>query len=324
MMKLRRLVLIVLFLWPLAPALAQDGGTGVWVTTQDFCVLRKGPGISFEPIEILDPGVTLSAIGRSASSSWIQVDYAGQHGWLYAGWLVWNGDVVSLPVDGVDPAPFVRRALVQGITTRDAPIYQREVVASDRIGTLPEGTEIEVTGRLGYDSQGFYRLQIFYQGQLYWIGAWDVRIVAGNEHNVLDTVYMYSYGRLGTQLARDIDSSTRRLYAIQNIWTTLSAGTSVNCDGIPDYATRRATDYDVAREPTFQPLIVALDIANASINAAISRFEDACSREGYFLTVQDVNTALNDIENGRRNLNMAASLLISLQVRDPMTGSHDH
>jgi hypothetical protein len=104
--RLRIVWVILLIGGSLAPAFAQDGtDTGVWITTQDFCSLRSGPGTGFDVLTVLDPGITLPAVGRSVGSNWVQVDYQGQQGWLYAGWLIWSGDLISLPVDGVDPAP---------------------------------------------------------------------------------------------------------------------------------------------------------------------------------------------------------------------------
>jgi uncharacterized protein YraI len=320
--KLRSILLLVVCLcWPLAAASAQGGtDTGVWITTQDYCSFRTGPGMSFERTAVIDPGVTLPAIGRSANSQWIQVEYQGQRGWLFAGWLVWSGDLVSLPVDGVNPTPFVRRTIAYGITTRETPIYRRDITPADQVGVLPEGTEVEITGRLGLSWDGFYRLQISYEGQLYWVGAWNIRVIDGNVQRVLDTAYLFAYGRLSTRLSADIQRATNTLYNIENIWLRLKAGETVYCTAIPPYASRKATDTDVAQEQVFAPLIVALDDGINATNAAISRFSDACSRTDVFLTDQDVITALAEIELARQNLNVAASLLVSLKVRDPFVG----
>ncbi|MBI5960176.1 MAG: SH3 domain-containing protein [Chloroflexi bacterium] len=315
------LLLLVLIGWPLTVASAQGGtDTGVWITTQDFCSFRTGPGMSFERTAVIDPGITLPAIGRSANTQWIQVEYQGQRGWLYAGWLVWVGDLASLPVDGVDPNPFVRRMMAAGITTRETPIYRRDIAPADQVGVLPEGTEVEITGHLGLSSDGFYRLQILYEGQLYWVGAWNIRVTDGSVQRVLDTAYLFAYGRLGSRLSADISRTTNTLYNVESIWLSLQAGETVYCTNIPPYASRKASDTDVSQEPVFAPLIAALDNGINSTNAAISRFSDACSRTDVFLTDQDVIAALAEIELARQNLNVASSLLVSLKVRDPLVG----
>lgn len=315
------LLLLVLIVGPLAAVGAQGGtDTGVWITTQDYCSFRTGPGMSFERTLVIDPGVTLPAVGRSANSEWIQVEYQGQRGWLYAGWLVWSGDLISLPVDGVDPLPFVRRTIAQGITTRETPIYRRDITPADQVGVLPEGTEVEITGRLGISSDGFYRLQISYEGQLYWVGAWNIRITDGSVQRVLDTAYLFAYGRLTSRLSGDINRTTNTLQRIESIWLSLQAGETVYCTNIPPYVSRKATDTDVSQEQVFAPLIAALDNGINSTNAAISRFSDACTRTDVFLTERDVIAALAEIETARQNLNVASSLLLSLKVRDPFVG----
>ena len=92
--------------------------TGVWVTTQDFSSLRIGPGTAFERITVLDPEVTLPAVGRTSSVSWVQVIYEGEPGWIFSPLLIWSGDVISLPVDGIITTRFIRRAIATGVTTR--------------------------------------------------------------------------------------------------------------------------------------------------------------------------------------------------------------
>ncbi len=318
--RLRILWVIVLIALPLAPALAQD--STVWITTQDYVSLRAGPGTGFNVLAVLDPGTTLPAVGRSVGSNWVQVEYQGQRGWLYAGWLIWSGDLISLPVDGVDPAPFVRRMLVQGVTTRETNLYHREIAPSELEGTLPAGTVVEITGRLGSASYQFYWYQISYQGDLYWVGAWDIRLIGGREENVLDTAYLYSYGRLIGRLKRDIANTTGALNRIEDIWLRLQAGETVSCGYIPPYATRQATDTDVTSEPIFAPSITALDGAITAINSATSRFSDACTHtdSAFYLTNSDVNLALAELDSARRNLNVAASLLVSLQAHNPLLG----
>jgi hypothetical protein len=169
-------------------------------------------------------------------------------------------------------------------------------------------------------SDGFYRLQISYEGQLYWVGAWNIRVTNGSVQRVLDTAYLFAYGRLGSRLSADISRTTNTLYNIESIWLSLQAGETVYCTNIPPYASRKASDTDVSQEPVFAPLIAALDNGINSTNAAISRFSDACSRTDVFLTDQDVIAALTEIELARQNLNVASSLLVSLKVRDPLVG----
>jgi uncharacterized protein YraI len=319
MRAVKLIVLLCLLITPLATVLAQDSGPSVTVTTQDFVSLRTGPGKNFERVAVIDPGVTLAAIGRSVAGDWIQVDYNGQHGWVSAGWVTWYGDVASLPVDGVDPLPYVRRALAEGVTTRETPIYRRQITPEDQVGTLPAGTEVELTGRLG--SGAMYQIQILYEGQLYWVGSWNIRVTGGSDRNLFDTAYMYAFGRLLSQLDRDIWAGKNRLGQIESIWQRLKNGESVRCT-VPDYVSRGASDVDVSTEPIFAPLVQALDGGIASTNSAISAFADACARAGedFYLTEQEVNAALAHVDDARRYLNVAASLLASLRGRDPVLG----
>ena len=297
--------------------------TGVTVTTQDLSSFRRGPGFSFERMYVIDPGVTMPAIGRTSDGEWVQVWHEGEQGWIASWLLVWVGDLVSLPVDGVNPDPFVRRAVAEGITTRETPIYVREITPSDQVGTLPEGTYVELTGRLG--ASGMYQLQIRYEGRLYWVGAWNIRVVGGRELNLFDTAYLYPFGRLLNDLEDDIRYARSALRQIEDDWQYLQEGGSVNCESLPAYAERDTSDSDVGAEPIFAPLVNALDTGIDDTNAAISLLADACGREDgdFFLTQQDVDDALSSIENAHRNLNLATSLLASLRHRDPLLGDQN-
>lgn len=296
--------------------------TDVWVTTQDFSSLRVGPGIHFERIAIVDPAVTLPAIGRSPRTNWVQVDFNGQHGWIAAKLLVWTGDIISLPVDGVDPAPYVRKQAVSGVFTADAPIYARELAGSDQVGVLPAETVVELTGRLGDPSLPKFWVQILYQDTLYWTGSWNIKLTNGSFYELQDTSYLYPYGRLVTALTADINRNRRLLAQIESIWLDLNNGFGANCDFAPDFAsTGRATDTDIRQEVIFAPAVTALDTAVLEVNSAISGFTDACNRTDVYVTQQEVRDALNHIDTARRNLNIALSFTTSLGRRNPLLGN---
>jgi hypothetical protein len=234
--------------------------------------------------------------------------------------LVWSGDIVQLPIDGIDPAPFVRRQNIVGRTTRETPIYRREVTPSDQVGTIPAGSIVELVGRLG--SGGFYWLQIEFQDQIYWVGSWNITITGGSPTaRLFDTSYLYSYSRIVGQLERDINLSYARLNEINSIWVRLAVGESVSCGSVPNYATiDRTLETDAQQQPTFSPLIAALQSANEHINAAISLFADACTRTGeqFVITQNEVVGALGEIEIAGRDLVLVTALINPLERRDPV------
>lgn len=296
-------------------ALAQSE---VWVTTQYDSALRTGPGRAFDQIAVVPPAATLRAIGRSADTNWVQVEYEGQHGWIASWLLIWTGDIISLPVDGVDPLPFIRRIGVSGITTRETRIYARQVTPSDQVGTIPANEWVEVTGRLGGGSR--FWLQIHYHNELYWVGSWDIRITSGRMSDLLNTAYLFPYGRIASQLDDDLSSIGAALSQIESVWLRLQSGGSVSCTITLPSARRQVADVDLQRESVFEPLVIALDNAVYSVNNAVAAFMDACNRSEAFIEPQLVRSALDDIANARRELVIANALLDSLQLRDPLLG----
>jgi hypothetical protein len=291
--------------------------TGVWVTTQDFSSFRSGPSTAFERLAIIDPEVTLPAVGRTSNVGWVQVVYEGQLGWIYSELLIWSGDVISLPVDGIVTTSFVRRATALGVTTRETPIYNDHIAAETQVTVLPEGTQVELTGRLGGDTR-FFQFQILYQGELYWVGSWNIRIIEGNFHRLLDVAYVYPYGRLVTQLEEDVAATLGSFNQVNNIWRALNRGESVSCGITVALAVRDLPEGDLQREVLFQPAVIALDNAIASTNAAITRFEDVCGRSDPYLDPTEVNEVLALLDDAERNLLLVGSLLEPLRGRNPL------
>lgn len=308
------------------PAHAQDDApppypeedTGIYVTTQDFLNLRKGPSEFFEIWEVVPPETTLMAIGRTADTRWVQVALpSGRTGWLFVRYLVYSGDVVTLPVDGINPEPFIRQAGAVGVTIRESPIYDR---VGFQIGTLPAGTTVELTGRLG--SGSFSRYQVLRNDELYWVGGWNIRVVSGNPTRLFDTAYLYPYGRILRQLDEDLARTVSSLNRVESIWQTIAAGGNVVCRDAPPRVSRNVTDLDVEQEVLFSPAVIALDAAVANTNAAISAFEDACGRasvqEDAFVDRADIQTAFDNMDEARININIVQSMYAPLQRRDPL------
>jgi uncharacterized protein YraI len=322
---------VILLIWLLAllpgsPLNADEDAdapppTGVYVTTQDFISLREGPGTGFNRLAVIDPAVTLPAYGRTSDVAWVQVLYRGEMGWLSALHLVWSGDVIDLPVDGINPYPFVRRAAALGVTTRETPIYPDWIVPGTAVGAIPAGEEVELTGRLG--DSGFFAFQVRWGGQLYWVSNYNIRITDGDFRRLLDLAYLYPYGRLVRRLEADLARSIGSFRQIDRVWASIARGRSVACAPIPPRVARTLTNEDVGREQLFVPAVTALDRGIAAINGAISAFEDACNNPDFILTADYVNAQQTALTEAERNLIVVGSLLEPLRVRNPQLQTTD-
>jgi hypothetical protein len=257
----------------------------------------------------------------------VQVEYQGQRGWLSARYLVWSGDVINLPVDGVNPEPFVRRAASLGVTTRETIGYVDWAKPESETIIIPEAETVELTGRIG-DAEGnyyrnFFRVQVRYQSTLYWVASYDIRLVDGDYLRLLDLAYLFPYGRLYLGLQDNLALAIGSFRQIDDVWTRLSGGASVACDPIPPLVRVEVTTADAAREPTFVPAITALTSAIETINATITAFRDACTNTTFVLTREYVDTQITALDDAYRNLILSASLLEPLRVRNPLLHRDD-
>lgn len=74
--------------------------TGVTYTTRFRVSLRGGPGESFPRLDTLPYPTTVQVIGRTADSLWVQVNYNGQTGWVFAELGNLSVDAQTLTVTG--------------------------------------------------------------------------------------------------------------------------------------------------------------------------------------------------------------------------------
>lgn len=294
------------------------GTTPVWVTTQDFSSLRKGPGRAFDRIVVVPPTVTLPAYGRTSDTQWIQVEYQGHLGWIASLLLVWSGSVVELPVDGINPQPFIRRAAALAETIRETSYYASFTTMQPGLeqGVIPAGTTVELTGRVG--ESGFLRVQARYQDKLVWIGTQNLFIFEGNVLRLLDLSYLFTYGRLFLSLQDNHAIALNSFRQIKDVWGRIAQGNQVACAPLPQRVARTLVDTDVVQEPSFEAAVLALDDAIDGINTAVSAFEDACAPD-FTLTVDYVNLQLATLAEAERSLVFVGSLLEPLRTRNPLS-----
>lgn len=310
-----------------SPILPGSVATETWVTTQDIVALRRGPSRGFEQITSVPAALTLPAYGRTSDTSWIQVEYEGQRGWIASRYLVWTGDVINLAVDGINPEPFIRRAASLGTLTREARAYLNWADPTDAGILIPGGVTVELTGRIGEDEgnyyRNFFRVQIRYQNTLYWVGSYDLRLVDGDYHRLLDLAYLFPYGRLYLTLQDNLALAIGSYRQSNDVWNRLEQGIRVSCEPVPPLVEKQISTADAAREGTFVPAVAALELAIDGINSSITAFRDACSNPSFTLTQEYIATQSATLDEAYRELLLSASLLEPLRVRNPLLNDEE-
>lgn len=338
---LKKLLLLLVFVILTVSTQAQNAG--VYVTTQDFTVLRAGPGERWERLTVLPPGTTLRATGRTVDTRWFQVAYEGTleetasdratidgvtYGWVAFWLLKWSGDILELPLGGVETIRTARRS---NPTIEIGPntLYYHEEVDPSRLvtDTVDEITEVELTGRIGSSDVGYYWLQFELNGQFYWTATWEV----GDHYTfsrLTDGSYRYSYGRLLGQLRREIARNRTTLNTIGGRWRALDRGEQTTCNNIPAYAFVAEENFlsnDLRTVPLFNPAHDALLDAITNTNTAIDKFKDVCARQGEdrYVSPEEIQSALDNVREAERKLTLITTLISPFGRRDPVLGNAD-
>lgn len=313
--------------------------SNVYVTTQDYANLRLGPGKNWDVLAKLDYGVTLKATGRSVDSRWIQVMYEGDvdndsatidgvtYGWITYWVLVWTGDILELPIDGVETIRSARQSgplITIGPETR---YYVDGIHPSTRVtDTVDSEQTVEVTGRIGSASAGYFWIQFEHNNQFYWTATWETGVPTGYR-GVADGSAVFPYGRLLTQIQQTVNANTRNWNTISRRWRDLDGGFQTTCNNIPPLTTVRSDFFkpgDLELETEFASAVVALDSLIENMNAATTLFTEVCNRAGggRFATAEDVDEAINYLDEADRQWNIVQLFLTPLERRNPLLGGN--
>ena len=80
---------------------APSGSTGVRVQMISQAVVYNGPNGNSQAIDSLPFGAQADVIGRTADDSWLQVNYSGGSGWIYAPYArITSGSLLNAPITG--------------------------------------------------------------------------------------------------------------------------------------------------------------------------------------------------------------------------------
>lgn len=83
---------------PAAGGAPAGSPTGITYTVNSNLRLRTAP--NGDVVTTVPFGVTVDVIGRNSDNSWVQVNYAGQSGWMSSGFGTFTGDLNAAPVTG--------------------------------------------------------------------------------------------------------------------------------------------------------------------------------------------------------------------------------
>ncbi len=330
---MRRFIVFLCILLVL-PGLAQAQDQAVYVTVQDNAALRAGPGSHWDELAVLPYGTTYRATGRTVDGDWIQIAYEGElapearseftvdgvsYGWVAAWLLVWTGNILDLPIDGVVTIPIARAAGPTIVIGPDSYVYEGVVDPSTRVPSpVSSPVTVEVTGRLGSADGGQFWLQFKLGGIYYWTGSWEVGVPYGYTQ-LPDAAYLYPYSRLTQQLRQNVQRAKNLLSDIGGRWRALSEGRPTTCNDIPDdFAITGFTLSDLSIVPAFVPAATGLSEAQTNLNAALAAFRQVCQNSERQVSPDVIRSALDDVATARRSLNVLEDLLVPFQRRDPV------
>jgi len=269
--------------------------------------------------------------------TWIQIAYEGAldegastdntidgitYGWVNYRLLIWTGNILELPVDGVETVRIARSVGDTIILLPDTYIYDGVVDPSTRIqNPMTTAVMVEVTGRLGSVSSGYFWIQFKMGGRFYWTASWAVDMPF--TPRVPDAAYLYPYSRLYSQLRTESSRLYNAFNDIAGRWRGLAFGTTgVTCNAITDdVMIIGLTDNDLALETIYAPPTQALREAQTAINAALVLFRDVCANPTQGVSPQTIQQALDQVDAAERYLNIVGELIIPLQRRDPILGN---
>ena len=337
---MRKLTLIPLLICLLLVTFSSQAQDNIWVTTQDNLVLRLGPGQHWERVAVLPPATTLRAVGRTVNTDWIQVAYEEPlapdvsdeatidgitYGWVASDYLVWSGNVLLLPVDGIETTATSRRTGPLILIDSETLFF---AIVGDFANPIQYDTDepisVEVTGRIGSRANGFFWLQFILNGNYYWTPTWVTGVPTGAT-NVLDASYLFPFGRVYTAIASDASTARSTLNTIRGRWRDLDSGFAVTCNDIPEHLVLNEilteTD-DVTQVAIMEAPLTLLQSAVDDINVAIANFESVCNQplEGRTASAQIIADSLSLLAQASEELSFLNVLLNPIADRNPVVG----
>jgi uncharacterized protein YraI len=298
-------ILVVVLVTGLLPSVAV--AQGVSIVTNANAKLRSGPGTEFADQGIIPADTVLTAIGRNADSSWIQVNFNGAVGWVAIFLLNVTGDVNTLPVVGADqaaapPADAVQPpppGVVSATTSSLINVRASASTGAAKIGELPAGSTVVLITRSG--SGGNAWVSFDFQGQRGWIASWLVQV--NGDVNTLRDVQARTQGL--DALQRGLDAARPRWEPVAPFWRDLAGGLSVGC---VITSSRKPVAVSVSQSildqnPDIADALNVLNYAVAETSRAIDEWVAECSIDRTQVPFETVNSGVSAVNNADNAFN---------------------
>lgn len=139
---------------------------------------RATPDLNGVVLTKLPKGTSYPVVGRSGDNLWVQLLVDGGTGWVYAQYVTLSGDINTLPVvAGTEyTPPEIGPTGVFGRVMGNLRIRAEPTTASDMIGLMPWGTEIEILGK----DEGHWWYLLRYGDVLGWAYAPWIWLIEGS------------------------------------------------------------------------------------------------------------------------------------------------
>ena len=184
-----KLIIFAILMTLLIPTLAHAQGGQLTITAEVNLNVRAQPSTNSPSLQVVPAGTAMLAIGRTATSDWLQVQYKGVIGWVSAFYVSSAQFFSTLPVtDGTDPAvvprPQERVSAPDGTLVNTGQLIVFSAFSEVNIRALPSETAAILGSMQPNERATVFQVdssrtwgQVTFNGQSGWVALWVVNVL---------------------------------------------------------------------------------------------------------------------------------------------------
>lgn len=151
-----------------------DTAQGAFALTTANVNLRSGPGTTFEVLDVVPQGETISCLGESAydegGAHWLKVRYGSAMGWISSEYACLGISSTGSEGDasGMESEQYAKQSLR---TTGKVYLRANPSINSTIICTIPKGISVSYAGDDAVDDRGVRWFKAIYDGRTGWVSS---------------------------------------------------------------------------------------------------------------------------------------------------------